>query len=97
MACSKGVSKGAEEEERKLRECMLCHTKGHWRRMQAIFIDMTDTEAAARAGTAAEKHDVRSGRQYGPAGPPGAFRITKSTWEPLPKLECFQLYNLKAA
>ena len=65
MACSKGMSKGAEEEERKLRECMLCHTKGHWRRMQAIFIDMTDTEAAARAGTAAEKHDVRSGRQYG--------------------------------
>ena len=59
------MSKGAEEEERKLRECMLCHSKAHWRRMQAIFLDMTDTEAAARAGTAAEKQDVRTGRQYG--------------------------------
>ena len=59
------MSKGADEEERKLRECMLCHSKAHWRRMQAIFLDMTDTEAAARAGTAAEKQDVRSGRQYG--------------------------------
>ena len=59
------MSKGAEEEERKLRECMLCHSKAHWRRMQAIFLDMTDQDAAARAGTAAEKQDVRTGRQYG--------------------------------
>ena len=47
------MSKGAEEEERKLRECMLCQAKAHWRRMQATFLDMTDQEAAARAGTAA--------------------------------------------
>ena len=65
MSCSKGMSKGAEEEERKLRECMLRQAKAHWWRMQATFLDMTDREAAARAGTAAEKGDVRSGRQYG--------------------------------
>ena len=59
------MSKGSEEEERKLRECMLCQAKAHWRRMQATFLDMADQEAAGRAGTAAEKEDVRTGRQYG--------------------------------
>ena len=65
MSCSNGMSKEAEEEERKLRECMLCHSKAYWRRMLAFFLDMTDQEAAERAGTAAEKPDVRTGRQYG--------------------------------
>ena len=65
MPCSKGMSKGAEEEEQKLRECMVCKRKAHWRRMKAILQDMTDPKAAKRTGTAAEKDDVLSGRQYG--------------------------------
>ena len=65
MSCSNGMSKGAEEEEQKLRECLVCKAKAHWKRMKAILQDMTDPIAAKRAGTAAEKDDVLSGRQYG--------------------------------
>ena len=65
MSCSKGMSKVAEEDEQKLRECMVCKGKALWRRMKAILQDMTDPIAAKRAGTAAEKEDVLSGRQYG--------------------------------
>ena len=46
---------------------------------------------------AKEQHlkEIFSCQPYEPAGPQGSFTITKNTWETLPKLEWFQLYNLK--
>ena len=35
------------------------------------------------------------GTLFKPAGPPGAFTIGGDSWAALPKLEWFQLYNLK--
>ena len=57
--------RGATSDSSK-RKCKSCGGKGHWRRTKAHrTTNYADTGAKARAGAAAEKHDLKGRKQYG--------------------------------
>ena len=54
------------DKAHQLRECSMCGESDHWRRMEyAKETTYASDEAWKRAGTMAEKDDLRSGAQYG--------------------------------
>lgn len=68
----KGAGKGEgrsgkrEIQDHQKRECKSCGAVDHWRRMEYTSVtNYADSGARERAGTSAEKEDIREGKQYG--------------------------------
>ncbi len=63
---AKNSSGTGTEADYQLRQCKTCNKSFHWRRMKHEYVTtFADKDAWERRDTAAEKEDIKTGKQYG--------------------------------